>query len=376
MNEWKEYKLGDITEIVMGQSPAGISCNTEGIGIPLLNGPTEFSTRHPYAVQYTIDPKRYSKTGDILFCVRGSTTGKMNWSDKEYAIGRGIAAIRHKAEKKAQYFIKGILDYYLPVLLGGATGSTFPNIAGDALRDFEIEVPPLCEQIHISSILSSLDDKIDLLQRQNKTLEQLAETIFRQWFVEEADESWEVITVDEEFEFVMGQSPHGSTLNEDKNGMIFYQGRSDFGFRFPKARVYTTEPNRIAKKFDTLVSVRAPVGDMNMSIEECCLGRGVAAFRYKRNNSFYSYTYYKMRSLMGQIKQFEDNGSVFGSIGKEDFMKLENMIPSDEIITKFQIEVKPIDNKIYLNTIQIKRLTLLRDTLLPKLMSGEVSINN
>ncbi len=133
-------------------------------------------------------------------------------------------------------------------------------------------------------------------------------------------------------------------------------------------------PSRFAKKFDTLVSVRAPVGDIDMAIEECCLGRGVAAVRYQSNSDFYSYTYYKLRSLMQQIKQFEDNGSVFGSIGKEDFKKLENIIPSEELIFKFQHRAKSFDDKIYTNTIQIKQLTQLRDALLPKLMSGEVRV--
>lgn len=114
---------------------------------------------------------------------------------------------------------------------------------------------------------------------------------------------------------------------------------------------------------------------MNMAIEECCLGRGVAAFRYKHNKEFYSYTYYKLRSLMQPIKQFEDNGSVFGSIGKDDFKKLENIIPPKELIERFQKKVKPIDDKILLNENEIRTLTQLRDTLLPKLMSGEISLN-
>ena len=105
------------------------------------------------------------------------------------------------------------------------------------------------------------------------------------------------------------------------------------------------------------------------------LGRGVAAFRYKNNSKFYSYTYYKLRSLMEPIKQFEDNGSVFGSIGKDDFKKLENIIPPFKLIEDYQKEAKPIDNKILLNEHQIRTLTQTRDTLLPKLMSGEVRVN-
>jgi type I restriction enzyme, S subunit len=254
-------------------------------------------------------------------------------------------------------------------------GSAVPSMTVSVLDDLDILLPPLSEQKAIAEVLSSLDDKIDLLHRQNKTLEQLAETLFRQWFVEEADESWDVGVLDDEFDFIMGQSPSGDTLNEEKKGMIFFQGRSDFRFRFPEPRIYTTEPKRIAQPLDTLVSVRAPVGDMNMAIEECCLGRGVAAFRYRENKSFYSYTYYKMRSLMESIKQFEDNGSVFGSIGKDDFKKLENVLPSGELIVRFQNEVKSLDEKIIANEKQMQTLTKLRESLLPKLMSGDLKIN-
>ncbi|HPH38013.1 MAG TPA: restriction endonuclease subunit S [Sediminibacterium sp.] len=261
-------------------------------------------------------------------------------------------------------------------LISLTTGSAQGVINTKSIAELIVPLPPTEEALEISDLFESIEGKIDLLHRQNKTLEQLAETLFRQWFVEEAEEGWEVGTLEDEFEFIMGQSPSGETLNENKEGMIFFQGRSDFGFRFPEPRVYTTLATRIAKSLDTLVSVRAPVGDINMAFEECCLGRGVAAFRYRHKPEFYSYTYYKMRSLAEQIKQFEDCGTVFGSIGKDDFKKLECIIPPNELILRFQENVKPIDDKIKSNTKQVSTLTQLRDTLLPKLMNGQVRIEN
>ena len=114
-------------------------------------------------------------------------------------------------------------------------------------------------------MLNSLDDKIDLLQRQNQTLEALAQTLFRQWFVEEAQDEWKKGVIPDEFDFTMGLSPPGSSYNEDCTGTPMFQGNADFGFRFPSNRVYTTDPRRFADKFDTLVSVRAPVGAQNMA---------------------------------------------------------------------------------------------------------------
>jgi len=357
--EWKEYKLGDVINFGNGK----VRPTSKG-EIPVYGGNGILD----YTNQFNYDD-------DTIIIGRvGAYCGSVFFENRPIWVSDNALTAKPRLGFNSKFLYYYLKDLGLNQF---AEGSSHPLVTQSLLNSIEVLIPDdHKEQKIIAEILSSLDNKIDLLHRQNKTLEQLAETLFRQWFVEEADESWEVGTVEAEFDFVMGQSPKGSTLNEDQNGMIFYQGRSDFGFRFPKERIYTTEPNRIAKKFDTLISVRAPVGDMNMAIEECCLGRGVAAFRYKQNNLFYSYTYYKMRSLMNQIKQFEDNGSVFGSIGKEDFKKLKNIIPSDKLIIKFQSEVKPIDDKIYSNTIQIKQLTQLRDALLPKLMSEEVRVNS
>jgi|SRR5690554_2169192 len=374
MSEWKETTLAEIAEIEMGQSPTGETCNASGDGMPLLNGPTEFGIKNPIAVQYTTDSKRECRPFDILFCVRGSTTGKMNWADRKYSIGRGLAAIRHKSGVEYRYFLQGIIDYNLELLLSSATGSTFPNVTRSQIEGVEIKLPSLPVQKSIASILSSLDDKIDLLHRQNATLEKIAETLFRQWFVEEAKEEWETGKLADEFDFTMGASPPGESYNEEGIGIPMYQGNADFGFRFPTNRVFTTDPKRLAEKHDTLISVRAPVGEQNMANEKCCIGRGVAAFRYKLDNSFYTYTFFKIKSLMDEIKQFNETGTVFGSISKSDFENIEIVIPDKISIQKFQNEAKPIDDKIITNTIQIRTLTALRDTLLPKLMSGEVKV--
>ncbi|MDD4531921.1 MAG: restriction endonuclease subunit S [Bacilli bacterium] len=248
------------------------------------------------------------------------------------------------------------------------------NISKKNIEGIPILLPSLSEQRAIVSVLSSLDDKIDLLHRQNTTLEKMAETFFRQWFVEEVKEEWKMGQLSDEFDFTMGASPLGESYNEDAIGTPMYQGNTDFGFRFPTNRVFTTDPKKFAEKYDTLISVRAPVGEQNMANEKCCIGRGVAAFRYKKNNSFYSYTYYKLMSLMEEIKQFNETGTVFGAISKTDFESIEIMIPDNKSIVEFQNTTRNIDLRINTNTEQIHTLTSLRDTLLPKLMSGEVRV--
>ena len=198
--------------------------------------------------------------------------------------------------------------------------------------------------------------------------------MFREWFIEGAGDDWEEGKLPQEFDYIMGLSPPGDSYNKEGEGIPMYQGNADFQFRFPKRRVYTIEPKRYAERYDTLVSVRAPVGAQNMASEKCCIGRGVAAFRYKRNNDYYTYTYFKMKSLMDEIKEFNQQGTVFGSISKGDFESFNVIIPPNDLVDKFQKEMKPLDNKVILNCHQISKLENLRDTLLPKLMSGEVRV--
>lgn len=184
VSDWEVSTLGELAEIVMGQSPKGADCNSDGHGTPLLNGPTEFGSNHPHPTQFTTHPKKFSKKDDLLFCVRGSTTGRMNWSDKEYAIGRGLAAFRHKKGKEFQSFLKGVIDIKLPELLASATGSTFPNVSKNQLNDLEVILPPLIEQKAIAHILGSLEDKIELNRQINETLEAMAQALFKSWFVD------------------------------------------------------------------------------------------------------------------------------------------------------------------------------------------------
>jgi len=398
MSEWKEYRLGEIAEIIMGQSPKGETCNNSGIGVPLLNGPTEFSSFYPLPTQFTTDPKRHSEIDDLLFCVRGSTTGKMNWSDQKYAIGRGIGAIRHKNGPKLNHFIKAIIEYNLPILLQSATGTTFPNVSRDQLIGLKIKAPSLPTQTAIAEILSSLDDKIELNNKINKELEDLAQTLFKRWIIDfefpnengepykssggemveselgEIPKGWEVKTLKDEFVLNMGQSPNGDTYNTIGDGMIFFQGRSDFGFRFPSIRMYTNDPKKIAKKFETLISVRAPVGDINMASEDCCIGRGLGSISHPFK--LYSYTYYKMLSIQVELKSYDNEGTVFGSINKETLGNIKSIIPPIDICKSFNDLSVANDGLIFNMVNECQQLTNLRDTLLPKLISGELEVKN
>jgi len=373
MSEWKEYSLKEIAQLEKNSWKVG----DEELPYIALEHIVEGGLRlQEIGDSNTIVSNKFRFNSDcFLFGKLRPYFRKLFRPDFEGICSTDIWVLKPMGENDKDFLFYFFANQeFVDFTYSGSSGTRMPRADWKFVGESKWNFPEPAEQKAIAEVLSSLDDKIDLLHRQNKTLEQMAETLFRQWFVEEADENWEEGVLPDEFDFLMGQSPKGSSFNEDGIGMPMYQGNADFDFRFPNRRVYTTEAKRLAQKFDTLISVRAPVGERNMALEECCIGRGVARFKYKADNNYYTYTYFKLRSLMDEIKQFNNEGTVFGSISKGDFETLSVTIPPKELIDKFQNEVKPLDDKVIENVIQIRILEKLRDNLLPKLMSGEVRV--
>lgn len=411
-SDWKKCKLGDVVDIIMGTSPKGCDINEIGKGMPFFQGSAEFSYRYPIVKKYTTKPVRQAKRGDILFSVR-APIADINIAPKDCAIGRGVAAIRSKApdlQRYIEFVLKGIRNEWEYL---NSSGSVFGCAKKEDLLNFEI---PWNDEIDvlltISQILGSLDDKIELLQKQNKTLEDMAKALFKSWFVDfdvvrakqkglpKADimreyhlteelydlfpssfadsplgpipSGWEVKPLSKIAVLTMGQSPAGTTYNETGEGLPFYQGRTDFGFRFPKKRIYCSAPTRIAQKGDILISVRAPVGDLNMANETCCIGRGVASIR--SNISKDSFLYYATLSAQTQFDVFNTEGTVFGSINRKDLSSFSILTPIEQLVKEFNNIIGNFDLKIEENLKQIQTLTELRDTLLPRLISGKIKV--
>ena len=183
---WTGRRLAEFAVITMGQSPPGntvVSAAGVPQGLPLLNGPTEFGPHHPTPVQSTTTIPKRAYPGDVLLCVRGST-GRMNWADQEYAIGRGIAAIRHRANEALQPFVRAVIEFGLPGLLAEATGSVFSNVSSSQLGALPYPNLAETEQLAIAHILGTLDDKMELNRGMNETLESMARALFQSWFVD------------------------------------------------------------------------------------------------------------------------------------------------------------------------------------------------
>ena len=258
--------------------------------------------------------------------------------------------------------------------LGRLSGqSAQPGLSVKVLAQQEIELPPIEYQNKIASILGSIEAKIFLNTAINDNLEQQARALYQRMFIDNPVSGGYMGTLSDIADITMGQSPNGSSYNEDGNGAVFFQGRAEFGFRFPSVRLYTTEPKRMACANDTLMSVRAPVGDLNVAYTDCCIGRGLAAIHSKSNQQ--SFVLYTMFSLHKQLDVFNGEGTVFGSINRTSLTELPIFIPSDREIVKFEAIVAPIDAAIRNNYEEICRLEKIRDALLPKLMSGELDVS-
>lgn len=368
-------------------------------------------------------------TSDVCLAIVGHTIGMVFYVDSEWD-NNNLTENAARITNIREDVVSRYLYYFLTSpqgqteILSRKVGSAQGKLPLYNIKSLEVLLPTLPEQKAIAHILGSLDDKIELNRQMNETLESMAQALFKSLFVdfdpvignalaagnsipdefaeraeqrkgiEKKDNSdiqdlfpsefefteemgwipkgWAVSNVGTEFDVTMGQSPPGSTYNELEEGIYFFQGSTDFGFRYPTPRIYCTEPKRLANKRDTLVSVRAPVGDTNLAAVDCCIGRGLAALRHKSGSA--SFTYYAMLQLKDNFKIYEGEGTVFGSINQKDFKNLIQLKSPDILISEFEVNAGALDSKIELNSLNIMTLAKIRDTLLSKLMSGELRI--
>ena len=332
------------------------------------------------------------REGDIVIGMDGSRVGRnraqIQLEDLPLLLAQRVACVRHNDKTLQKFLYYQIFSKRFETYIKSVhTGTSIPHVSLKQIGDFSLQVPDLPTQRRIAGILGLLDDKIELNRRINANLEAQAQALFRSWFVDfepfrdgpfvdselgKIPQGWKVGTLSEIANITMGQSPKGSSYNEKGNGIIFYQGRAEFGYRFPSIRLYTTEPARIAEINSVLLSVRAPVGDINIAKDKCCIGRGLAAI--KSPKGYNSFILYLLQSLKPMLEQYNGEGTVFGCINRKEIEGLPVIIPNESVISEFEIIAGKIDAEIKTLTTEQETLSALRDTLLPKLLSGEINV--
>lgn len=333
-----------------------------------------------YTITTDTDYERFKlNKGDSIIARTGNTIGVCCFieDDIKAVYNNGLIRLTANMElARARYLFYVIssekCQKYIQSIAFGT--STQPNMKIKDFLNFEIDLPQLDVQDKIIEIIDKIDNKIKNNNKINNNLEQQAKAIYQQMFIENANPEWSEGTLSDIADITMGQSPSGSSYNEDGTGTIFFQGRAEFGFRFPTVRLFTTEPKRMACANDTLMSVRAPVGDLNVAHTDCCIGRGLAAIHSKNNHQ--SFVLYTMFSLKKQLDVFNGEGTVFGSINRKALNDMPILIPNIEHIKEFENIVAPMDATIRNNYDEICRLQEIRDSLLPRLMSGELDVSD
>ena len=319
------------------------------------------------------------KPNDIVFARTGASTGRnyfYDGTDGEFVFAGFLIKFSLDPSKVNPRYIKYYCQsqVYRDWIAAFNTGSTRGNINAQTLASTPISLPNRETQDRIVKILDSLENKRRYNKQINDNLQQQAMALYTSMFLDNPALETTAGTLKDIADISMGQSPNGSSYNENGNGEVFYQGRAEFGYRFPTRRLYTTEPKRMAEAGDVLLSVRAPVGDLNVAYERCCIGRGLGAIHSR--NRYQSFVLYTMFALRPQLDVYNGEGTVFGSINRNALNDMPIDIPSEDAIAAFEAIARPMDDMIRSNYEENCRLQELRDSLLPRLMSGEIDVTD
>lgn len=336
--------------------------------------------------------------GDILLTSEAPAGEVMIWdSEEKIVLSQRLFCLRTNKQ-----FDNRFIKYYLQSPTGKRevnrtrSGSTVTGISAEMFDQIQVVHPSLTEQRRIATVLSAIDAKIDLNNRINAGLEALAKTVYDYWFVQfdfpdakgrpyktsggkmvwnetlkrEIPAGWRAGVLWDIANITMGQSPAGESYNVEGNGVVFFQGSTDFGIRSPDVRMFTTSPGRMAREGDILVSVRAPVGTLNVADRDCCIGRGLAALNSKDGCDGYLY------QVMVDFKQIFDRrsaeGTTFGSITKDDLFGLKVLIPDERGLDTYSRMENDWMRLAAVRDRENRELTQLRNWLLPLLMNGQV----
>jgi len=402
---WRETTLGEICDQVGGGIQTGpfgsqlheSDYSTDGIPVvmpkDIIEGRISTESVARVATEHVDRLARHKlKCGDIVYGRRGDIgrqalirSGQNGW-----LCGTGCLRISLGDSVIEPTF----LHYYLRQesaiswISGQAVGATMPNLNTGILRSVPVHVPPLPTQRRIAGILSTYDDLIENNQRRIRILEDMARSLYREWFVHfrysghesvplvdsplgPIPQGWEVKKLRDVCNLTMGTSPKSEFYNEAGDGLPFHQGVTNFGARFPTDRLFCTVESRIAEAGDILFSVRAPVGRMNITDKKIIIGRGLSAIHHKAGHQ--AFLWEQLRAKFTE-EDMMGNGAIFASVTKDDMQGIELLCPTEQFIKAATRYFKPLHAEIEVLIKQTANLCRTRDLLLPRLLSGQVEL--
>lgn len=394
---WEYVALGELYEVHNGLSKGG---KFFGKGSPFLSFSTVFNKwflpQELLDLVQSTDNEQQSYSilrGDVFVTRTSETMDELGMSSvalKDYPHATYNGFTKRLRPINPERILPEFIGYYLrtAVFRAGFTAfstmTTRASLRNEDLLSMKVPVPDMQAQKHIASILSAYDDLVESNQKQIKLLEEAAQRLYKEWFVDlrfpghettpivdGIPDGWEIQTLSQIADVVMGQSPKSEFYNQDRQGLPFHQGVGSYGTRFVIDTTYSTSFTRIAEAGSILFSVRAPVGRLNITKNKIVIGRGLAAINHRSGMQSYLFYLLKERFFKDNII---GNGAIFASISKDELLGQKFIVPVDDLVKRFNTVVSDIDGKIAGLENQIMLLTEARDRLLPKLMSGEIEV--
>ena len=390
--KWEKVKLSEVTEYITDGDHQPAPKSDSGVLFVKIKDIQDNRLTFDNALfvpqeYYNRLPKnRKAEYGDTLYTVVGSygIPAFVN-HNIPFCFERNIALLHPNNRVIPKYLYYAVKN---PIFYGNANnianGSAQKLIPLSKLAGMEISVPPIERQETIVNILSAYDDLIENNQKQIKLLEEAAQRLYKEWFVDlrfpghenvkivdGVPEGWQQQALSEIAYIIMGQSPKSEFYNQNQQGLPFHQGVGSYGERYVMDTTYSTSGTRIAEVGSILFSVRAPVGRLNVTKHKIIIGRGLAAINHRAGMQSYLFYLLKERFFKDDIM---GNGSIFASISKDELLGLKFVVPTNNLVVKFNAIAAPIDEKIANLAEQIELLTETRDRLLAKLMSGEIEV--
>lgn len=377
-----KYKLEDIVDVTMGQSPKSQYYNVEGNGVPFLQGNRTFGFKRPTFDTYTTLVTKSAKAGDIIMSVR-APVGDLNITPVDMCLGRGVCSLRMKNGN--QEFLYYMMKYYMPQLLNKESGTVFGSVNRNDINGLEVDIPEDTDkQRKIARYLTMIDDKIELNNEINNNLEQQAQAYFDELFVVHADPNWSECTLSDIGSVVAGGTPSKSKpeyyadqgiawitpkdLSVNKSKFISH-GENDISeLGFSKSSAAKMPAGTI------LFSSRAPIGYIAIAQNEVTTNQGFKSVIPNENIST-AYMYFLLKNLLPTIEGMA-SGSTFKEISGAAMKSVPTVMPDADTIQLFSSFCEPVFKEQEILEAENHRLSALRDSLLPKLMSGELDVSN
>lgn len=363
MTKWIQTHLGNIAVVIMGQSPKSEYYNSAGDGLPFLQGNRTFGHKYPTFDTYTTHLTKIAKPQDIIMSVR-APVGDLNITPVEICIGRGVCALRMKNGN--QSFLYYLMKYYVPNLRNKESGTVFGSINRNDIENLDINIPDYDVQKKIAGVLGALDDKIELNNKINQNLEAQAQALFKSWFIDfepfggKMPNDWKIGKLGDIADITSGKRPLFKSNIKTSNALIPIVGASGV-MGYTKEYLYN---NKI------LVTGRVGTHGIIQRFNKTCWPSDNTLII---SSNFYEYVYNYLKIIDFSSM---NRGSTQPLITQSDLKKCDIIIPSRLFLDKFEKNVSILFDLKDKNTQEIENLAELRDTLLPKLMNGEIDVDN